>query len=162
MKAVFLLGISAALAVGCMMLISGAAPQLGLIPWISLISAGAYFTAGAGIDGLGKPMAAGALGIVLTAIALSILGTLGGGIALTALIVAGLAFTIVMFSGVPLFAHVPSAFMAASAYVGAGGSWGVVLVFITMSWAAGLGLAWIIDNLSQALNSASQRGVVPK
>jgi hypothetical protein len=162
MKAVFLLGISAALAVGCMMLISGAAPQLGLIPWISLISAGAYFTAGAGIDGLVKPMAAGALGIVLTAIALSILGTLGGGIALTALIVAGLAFTIVMFSGVPLFAHVPSAFMAASAYVGAGGSWGVVLVFITMSWAAGLGLAWIIDNLSQALNSASQRGVVPK
>jgi hypothetical protein len=67
----------------------------------SLISAGAYFTAGAGIDGLVKPMAAGALGIVLTAIALSILGTLGGGIALTALIVAGLAFTIVMFSGIP-------------------------------------------------------------
>jgi hypothetical protein len=33
MKAVFLLGVSAALAVGCMILVSGAAPQLGLIPW---------------------------------------------------------------------------------------------------------------------------------
>lgn len=157
MKATFLLGVSAALSVGCLMWISGAAPQLGLIPWISLISAGAYFTAGAGYDGLVKPMAAGTLGILLTAVALTAIGALGGSLAVTATIVALLAFTIIMSSRVPLFAHVPSAFMAASTYVGAGGSWSLVLVFIIASWGVGLLLAWIIDNLSRSLVAAMDR-----
>jgi hypothetical protein len=158
MKAIFLLGISAALSVGGLMWVSGAAPQLGLIPWISLISAGAYFTAGAGYDGLVRPMAAGTLGILLTAVALTVIGTLGGGLAATVMVVAVLAFTIIMCSGVPLFAHIPSAFMAASTYVGAGGSWSPVLLFIILSWGVGLLLAWIIDNLSRSLRSVAERG----
>lgn len=158
MKAIVFLAFSAAISVGCLMWISGAAPSLGLIPWISLISAGAYFTAGAGYDGLVKPMAAGSLGIVLTAVALSIIAQLGGGLMLTVFVVASLAFIIVLFSGIPLFAHIPSAFMAASTYVGAGGSWSFTLLFIIVSWAAGLLLAWIIDNLSRSLIGASERG----
>lgn len=151
MKSTLLLATSAAVSVGCLMWISGVAPSLGLIPWISLISAGAYFTAGAGRDGLVKPMAAGTLGILLTAIALSALTALSGGLTATVLIVACLAFTIILCSGVPLFAHVPSAFMAASAYVGAGGSWGLAIVFIILSWGVGLILAWIIDSMSRSL-----------
>jgi hypothetical protein len=158
MRAIFLLGISAAVSVGCLMWISGAAPSLGLIPWISLISAGAYFTAGAGYDGLVKPMAAGTLAIVLTAVALSIIAQLGGGLMTTVFVVASLAFTIILFSGIPWFAHIPSAFMAAATYVGAGGSWSLSLLFIIVSWAAGLLLAWIIDNLSRLLIAASGRG----
>ena len=128
---------------------------LGLIPWISLISAGAYFTAGGGLAGITKPFAAGVIGIVLTGCALSVIGELGGGLAPTALMVAGLAFIIVLSSSIPLFAHVPSAFMAASAYVGANGSWGPSMAFIVVSWAAGLGLAWLIDNLSRTLQARS-------
>jgi hypothetical protein len=151
MKPTLLLAASAAVSVGCLMWLSGAVPALGLIPWISLISAGAYFTAGAGREGLVQPMAAGTLGIVLTALALSMLSALGGGLTVTALVVACLAFTIILCSGVPLFAHVPSAFMAASAYVGAGGSWGLAIVFIIVSWGVGLVLAWIIDSMSRSL-----------
>jgi hypothetical protein len=158
MKAISLLGISAAVSVGCLMWISGAVPSLGLIPWISLISAGAYFTAGAGYDGLAKPMAAGTLGIVLTAVALSIIAQLGGGLTSTVFVVALLAFTIILCSGIALFSHIPSAFMAASTYVGAGGSWGLSLLFIIVSWGAGLLLAWIIDNLSRSLIAVSERG----
>jgi len=151
MKPTLLLAASAAVSVGCLMWISGAVPALGLIPRISLISAGAYFTAGAGRDGLAKPLAAGTLGIVLTAVALSALTALGGGLTATVLIVACLAFTIILCSGVPPFAHVPSAFMAASAYVGAGGSWSLSIVFIIVSWGVGLILAWIIDRMSRSL-----------
>ena len=78
---------------------------------------------------------------------------IGGGLVATALIVAALAFTIVLSSSIPMFAHVPSTFMAASAYVGAGGSWGPSMAFIVLSWAAGLGLAWVIDNLSRTLQA---------
>jgi hypothetical protein len=48
--------------------------------------------------------------------------------------------------------------MAASTYVGAGGSWGLSLLFIVVSWGAGLLLAWIIDNLSRSLIAVSERG----
>lgn len=153
MKSIIMLGASAALSVGALMWLSGAAPALGLIPWISLISAGAYFTAGGGLAGITKPLAAGVLGIVLTGCALSAIGMIGGGLAPTALVVAALAFTIVLSSSIPLFAHVPSAFMAASAYVGASGSWGTSMAFIIVSWAAGLGLAWVIDNLARAMQA---------
>jgi hypothetical protein len=153
MKSIVMLGASAALSVGALMWLSGAAPALGLIPWISLISAGAYFTAGGGLPGITQPLAAGALGIALTGCALSVISALGGGLATTALVVAALAFVIVLSSGIPLFAHVPSAFMAASAYVGASGAWGPSMAFITVSWTAGLCLAWVIDNLSRALQA---------
>jgi hypothetical protein len=66
MKSIVALGASAALSVGALMWVSGAAPALGLTPWISLISAGAYFTAGGGIVGITKPFAAGAIGIALS------------------------------------------------------------------------------------------------
>lgn len=161
MKSIIMLGASAALSVGALMWLSGAAPALGLIPWISLISAGAYFTAGGGLGAITKPLAAGALGIVLTGCALSAVGALGGSLTPTALVVAALAFVIVLASGIPLFAHVPSAFMAASAYVGASGSWGPSMAFIVVSWAVGLGLAWVIDNLSRALQVRLMAKVPP-
>jgi hypothetical protein len=78
---------------------------------------------------------------------------IGGGLAVTAPIVAALAFTIVLSSSIPIFAHVPSAFTAASTYVGASGSWGPSMAFIPSSWAAGLSLAWLIDNLSRTLQA---------
>jgi hypothetical protein len=132
---------------------ASAVPAAGLIPWISLVSAGAYFTAGGGEVGLTKPMAAGTLGILLTAVALTVAVALAAGQVGFALVVACLAFTIILCSALPVFSHIPSAFMAASCYVGASGSWKNILL-ITLSWGVGLALAWIIDRLSQALMTA--------
>jgi hypothetical protein len=154
-----LLGFSAAVSVGLLVWLAAAFPAMGLLPWISLISAGAYFTAGAGVPGLLKPAAAGTLGIVCTAAAIKIAGVVGAGQVGFALIVSRLAFAIVAFSLVPIFSHVPSAFMAASCYVGANGAWDMSIVLIIFSWCVGLGLAWMIDRLSQILVTAST-GVV--
>jgi len=150
MNPLLALASSAALLVGLFMLLSAGVPALGLVAWISLISAGAYFTAGGGLQGLLKPMAAGTLGILLTLAALYGVGALGGGIMPLVLIVAALAFAIVLASGIALFSYVPAAFMAASAYVGAGGK-PEVAVAVTLSWVAGLVLAWAIDHLSKTL-----------
>jgi hypothetical protein len=158
MKSIVMLGAISAVSVGALMWLSGAAPALGLIPWISLISAAAYFTVGGGLAGIMKPLTAGALAIVLTGCAMSMIGAIGGGIAPTVLVVAALAFIIVLASSISLFAHLPSAFMAASTYVGASGSWGSSMAFIVVSWVSGLGLAWVIDTLSRTL----QRTVVTK
>lgn len=154
MKPLISLAVSAAALVGCFMFLSAGVPALRLTAWISLISAGAYFTAGGGLAGLVKPMAAGTLGIALTAGTLHAPGLLGGGLAPLVLLVALLAFLIVMASAIPFFAYVPAAFMAASAYVGAGGRIEESL-FVLSSWAAGLVLAWGIDQLSRALTMRS-------
>lgn len=150
MNPLLALALSAALLVGLLMFLSAGVPALGLLAWVSLISAGAYFTAGGGPQGLLKPMAAGTLGTVLKVGALFGVGALGGGIAPLVLIVAALAFAIVLSSGIALFSYVPAAFMAASAYVGAGGKPEVALT-VVFSWAAGLVLAWRIDHLSKTL-----------
>lgn len=150
MNPLMALALSAALLVGLFMFLSAGVPALGLLAWVSLISAGAYFTAGGGLQGLLKPMAAGTLGIALTVAALFGVGALGGGIVPLVLIVSALAFAIVLASGIALFSYVPAAFMAASAYVGAGGKPEVALA-VVLSWAAGLALAWGIDHLSKTL-----------
>ena len=152
MRSLIALAISAAALVAVLMWVSVAAPSLGLIPWVSLISAGAYFTAGGGKDGILKPLWAGLLGVVLTALALYVIGRLGGSLGILVVGVALLAFFIVMSSGVALFAYVPATFMAASAFVGAGGKADMTVVFVGVSWAIGLLLAWAIDNLSRVLN----------
>ena len=150
MNPLLALAFSAALLVGLLMFLSAGVPVLGLVAWISLISAGAYFTAGGGVPGLVKPMAAGTLGILLTVVALFVVGMLGGGLVPLVLVVAALAFSIVLASGIPLFSYVPASFMAASAYVGAGGK-PEVAAYVVLSWAAGLVLAWGIDNLSKTM-----------
>ena len=154
MNPLIALAISASSLVGCFMFLSAGVPSLGLIAWVSLISAGAYFTAGGGIPGLVKPMASGTLGILLTAAILYAVGRLGGGLAPLVLLVALLAFLIVMASGIQFFSFVPAGFMAASAYVGAGAKIEVA-VYVILSWAAGLALAWAIDNLSKAMTVAA-------
>jgi Protein of unknown function (DUF1097) len=156
MKPLFALAVSASSLVGCFMLLSAGVPASGLIAWVSLISAGAYFTAGGGVPGLVKPMAAGTLGILLTAAILYVVGMLGGGLTPLVLLVALLAFLIVMASGVPFFSYVPAGFMAASAYVGAGAKTDVA-IYVILSWAAGLALAWGIDNLSKVLTVTALR-----
>lgn len=151
MKSLFMLGISAAGVVAVLMWVSTAVPSLGLIPWVSLISAGAYFTAGGGRSGIAKPFWAGLIGVVLTAVALYCIALLGGGLWLVVGGVAFLAFAIVMSSGIALFAYVPATFMAASAFVGAGGTADMTVVYVAFSWAIGLVLAWVIDNFSKVL-----------
>lgn len=155
LKSTVLLGLSAAVSVGLMVWLASAFPAVGLIPWISLVSAGAYFTAGTGVPGLLKPAAAGAVGIIYTALAIKIAGALGAGQVGFALIASCLAFSIIICSLVPALSHVPSAFMAASCYVGANGAWDMSIALILFSWCVGLGLAWIIDRLSQTLMAAS-------
>jgi hypothetical protein len=133
--------------------LSAAFPPLGLIAWISLVSAGAYFTAGGGVRGMTVPMASGTLAILLTIAALYGVEVAGGGLAVFGALVAALAFTIVMLSRIPLFANVPAAFMAVASYVGAGAKRDWIVAAVIISWGAGLVLAFLIDNLSRIVAS---------
>jgi hypothetical protein len=153
MRQLLALASSAAVLVGCYVTLSAAFPPLGLIAWISLVSAGAYFTAGGGVRGMTEPMASGTLAILLTIAALYGVEVAGGGLAVLGALVAALAFTIVMLSRIPPFANVPAAFMAAASYVGAGAGRNWIVVAVIISWGAGLVLAFLIDNLSRVAAS---------
>jgi Protein of unknown function (DUF1097) len=102
MRQLLALASSAAVLVGCYVTLSAAFPPLGLIAWISLVSAGAYFTAGGGVRGMTVPMTSGTLAILLTIAALYGVEVAGGGLAAIGALVAALAFTIVMLSRIPL------------------------------------------------------------
>lgn len=152
MKQLVTLGFSAGIMVALLMWVSTGLPALGIIPWVCLISAGAYFTAGGGLAGLKDPMLAGTMAILLTTVTLFLVAKLGGGVEVLAPLVGLLAFSIVILSRISLFSYIPAAFMAASAYVGAGGDFDLTIIYVIASWGVGLLLAWAIDNLSRILS----------
>lgn len=138
MKLLHALASSIAVLVALWVYLSVGYPDLHFNPWIGFVAWAAFFAAGGGAEGAVKSMAAGLAGILLTAVALYGVGTLGGDITSLVILVAALAFVLVAMADIAALAYTPAAFLGAASFFGAGGKVDSSIVFILLTWSAGI------------------------
>lgn len=142
MKILHALALSIALLVAVWVYVSIGLPELKLYPWIGFVAWAAFFAAGGGRAGFIKPLAASAAGIGLTAITMYAVNQAGGGLVALMLLVAVLAFVLVTIADIGAFSYTPAAFLGAATYFGTGSKFDESILFIMLSWVAGLMLGY--------------------
>lgn len=115
------LGISIGVLIAIWAYVALGMTALGLNVWAGVIAWGAFYAAGGGMTGLQKTIASNLSGNVYAFLALLIAGQLGGGVAVTALLVGVIAFLMCLQAKVSLLSFIPGAFLGAATWVGAGG-----------------------------------------
>jgi hypothetical protein len=138
MKLLHSLALSIALLVALWVYLSVGNPGLNFNAWIGFVAWAAHFAAGGGSEGARKALAAGVAGILLTAATLFGVQALGGGLGSLITLVAVLAFVLVAMADVALLAYTPAAFLGAASFFGAGGKLDAGILFVTLSWVAGV------------------------
>jgi hypothetical protein len=142
MKITHALGTSIALLVAFWVYVSIGHPELKLYPWIGFVAWAAFFAAGGGSAGLVKPLATSTAGIVLTALTMYGVNQFGNGLGALMLLVAILAFVLVLISEVGIFSYTPAAFLGAATYFGSGSKIDESIAFVILSWVSGLLLGY--------------------
>lgn len=151
MKMLHALGLSIALLVGLWVYISIGMPDLGFYPWIGFVAWAAFYAAGGGRDGVFKPLAASTVAILLTALTMFAVGEAGGGLAAMIGLIAVLAFVLVVLSDVAVLSYTPAAFLGAATYFGSGGKVDESILFVILSWVAGLALGYASEALGKMM-----------
>lgn len=151
MKMLHALGLSIALLVGLWVYISIGMPNLGFYPWIGFVAWAAFYAAGGGRDGVFKPLAASTVAILLTALTMFAVGEAGGGLAAMIGLIAVLAFVLVVLSDVAALSYTPAAFLGAATYFGSGGKVDESILFVILSWVAGLALGYASEALGKMM-----------
>jgi len=151
MKMLHALGLSIALLVGLWVYISIGMPNLGFYPWIGFVAWAAFYAAGGGRDGVFKPLAASTVAILLTALTMFAVGEAGGGLAAMIGLIAVLAFVLVVLSDVTVLSYTPAAFLGAATYFGSGGKVDESILFVILSWVAGLALGYLSEALGKMM-----------
>lgn len=128
-------------------------PDLGLIVWAGIIAWGAFYAAGGGTLGLQRTIAAHLSGNFWAFLALLIVGQVGGGTPVVALLVGVIAFIMCVQANVPLLSFIPGAFMGAATWVGAGGGGSLnrASLMIPISMILGAILGYISEALGKKL-----------
>jgi len=151
MKMLHALGLSIALLVGLWVYVSIGMPNLGFYPWIGFVAWAAFYAAGGGRDGVFKPLAASTVAILLTALTMFAVGEAGGGLAAMMGLIAVLAFVLVALSDVAVLSYTPAAFLGAATYFGSGGKVDESILFVILSWVAGLALGYASEALGKMM-----------
>lgn len=151
MKTLHALGFSIAVLVGLWVYVSIGVPELGFYPWIGFVAWAAFYAAGGGIGGVIKPLAASTVAILLTALTMFGVGILGGDLVALIALVAILAFVLVAVADIPALSYTPAAFLGAATYFGAGGKVDQSIVFVVLSWVAGLALGYASEMIGKKL-----------
>jgi len=151
MKLLHALGLSIALLVALWVYVSIGMPDLRLYPWIGFVAWAAFFAAGGGRDGVVKPLAASTVAILLTALTMYAVGAVGGGLGALIGLVALLAFVLVVISDVAALSYTPAAFLGAATYFGSGGKVDDSILFVILSWVAGLALGYASEVLGKKM-----------
>jgi hypothetical protein len=152
MKVTHALGTSIALFVAFWVYVSIGHPELKLYPWIGFVAWAAFFAAGGGAAGLIKPLAASTAGIMLTALTMYGVGQSGNGLMVLMVLVAILAFALVAISEIGIFSYTPAAFLGAATYFGSGSKIDESIVFVILSWVAGLLLGYASEAMGNKLS----------
>lgn len=142
MKVLHALGVSIAVLVAVWVYVSIGVPDLKLYPWIGFVAWAAFYAAGGGSAGITKPIGPATAGILLTALTMFAVGKFGGGIHVLAILVAILAFALVAIADIGAFSYTPAAFLGAATFFGSGGKVDESILFVILSWVAGLALGW--------------------
>lgn len=93
-------------------------PQLSV--WAGIVAWGCFFAAGGKIQGFQKTVFANLSGLVYVFIIMQLLGRLGGGVPILAVLVGVIAFCMVVQSKIAALAFIPGAFIGAAVTVGSG------------------------------------------
>lgn len=93
---------------------------LQLSVWAGIVAWGCFFAAGGKIQGFQKTAFANLSGLVYVFIVMQVLGPLGGGNVLLAVLVGVIAFLMVVQSKIAALSFIPGAFIGAAVTVGSG------------------------------------------
>lgn len=131
----------------------------GLPLWPSFIASGSFFAAGGGAVGFGRSLAGNLIGAAYGAIALVLVGLVGGGVVGLSLAVGGFMFVASLHALVSFLSFTPAGFFgfaalfgvhASGVTLGAGGLVGTV-VAAGVSLGIGAGVGFVAEALSGAL-----------
>jgi hypothetical protein len=151
MKILHALGLSIAVLVGVWVTVSIGLPGLKLYPWIGFVAWAAFYAAGGGRDGVVKPLCASVSAILLTALTMFAVGQFGGALAALVVLVAILAFVLVAMADIGALSYTPAAFLGAATYFGSGGKVDDSILFVILSWVAGLALGYVSEILGKKI-----------
>ncbi len=82
---------------------------LGLQVWALFIGWGSFYHSGGKVEGLGKSVINHAWGVVVAAVALIVVGTVGGSVLVTSLLVGASVVVLVLGAHLPQLATIPAA-----------------------------------------------------
>lgn len=145
MKFLHALALSIGVLVGLWVYLSIGMPELKFNPWIGFVAWAAYFAAGGGRGGFSKALAAGMAAILLTAATMAGVAFFGNGIAAMVTLVALLAVVLVAMADIPALAYTPAAFLGAASFFGAGGKLDETIVFVLLTWLAGVAFGYLSE-----------------
>jgi hypothetical protein len=141
------LGISIGVLIAIWSYVALGMTNLGLNVWAGIVAWGTFYAAGGGMMGLKKTVASNLSGNVYAFLALLIAGQMGGGVAITAVLVGVIAFLMCVQAKVNLLSFIPGAFLGAATWVGAGGgaSLSMASIMIAVSLVLGAVLGYISE-----------------
>lgn len=151
MKLLHALGVSIAILVGVWVYVSIGLPELRFYPWIGFVAWAAFYAAGGGTAGIVKPLAASVAGILLTAVTMYAVAKAGGSLTALIVLVSVLAFVLVAIADVAALAYTPAAFLGAATFFGSGGKPDESVLFVILSWVAGLVLGYLSELLGKKM-----------
>ena len=151
MKLLHALALSIALLVALWVYLSIGWPELGFSPWVGFVAWAAFFAAGGGGRAVGSALGAGLAGVLLTAVTMFAVEQLGGGLGVLMVLVPILAFVLVAMADLRALSFTPAAFLGAAAFFGAGGDPGLSVLFVSLTWIAGVLLGFTSEWLGKRL-----------
>lgn len=155
MKLLHSLALSIALLVGLWVYLSVGNPNLNLNPWIGFVAWAAFFAAGGAEDGAKKSLTAGVVAVLLTALTLFGVQMMGGGLMAMILLVSILGFILVAMADIAILAYTPAAFLGAACFFGSGGKIDSSIFYVLLTWAAGVGLGYLSEQLGKSMARAT-------
>jgi hypothetical protein len=150
-KILHALGVSIGLLVAVWVYVSIGLPGLKLYPWIGFVAWAAFYAAGGGSAGVIKPLGASAAGVGLTVLTMYAVGQAGGGLVALIVLVAVLAFVLVAIADIGTFSYTPAAFLGAATYFGSGAKLDDSIIYVLLSWIAGLLLGYASEALGKKI-----------
>ena len=151
MKLLHALAVSIALLVGLWVYVSIGLPDLKFYPWIGFVAWAAFFAGGGGGAGFVKPLGASVAGILLTAATMYGVGLAGGGLTAIIILVSILALILVLIADISYFSYTPAAFLGAATFFGSGGKPDESIIYVVLSWLAGLTLGYVSEVLGKKM-----------
>lgn len=149
MKPLYKLALIIAILVAIWVYITLGNPQLKLNPWVGFVGWAAYFAAGGNMQAAKCSLLAGITAILLTAVTLYSVQIVGGGLLAMMILFPILAFTLVAMAQFTSLSYTPGAFLGASCFFGTGGNVDITIVYVILSWVAGIGLGIATINLDK-------------
>lgn len=131
-----------------------------VITWITFLTWASFYAAGAGVGGLGKSIACGIAGALISAGVIWLSPRLGGGsqgagLLITSLLLGTLGWVLCRMSQAMLLSCIPASFIGAAAYFGAGAPLDGRLVWVLVSIVCGAVMGLLSQRLAGVFTAKS-------